>query len=120
VAALASPRVALSAEAVPYRPHRGIHVRLDEVADPHGPWFEGEHLAALAALPGVAGAWTFRRGPVAGGAGEHRITVAWLDAEPLDATAAIATLPEPRAGSVRRCFDGPLASIEPYRWDWFD
>ncbi|MDQ3146781.1 MAG: hypothetical protein M3R01_07570 [Actinomycetota bacterium] len=116
----ASPRLRLSDAAVPYRPHLGIHVRLDEVVDPHDGWFTTEHLPALVALEGVAGAWAFRRGPVAGGGAGQCVTVAWLDAPPLDVVAAIASLPDPPAGLVRPLLDGPFASIEPHRWAWFD
>lgn len=122
----ASSRVRVSDAAVPYRPNRGIHVRLDEVdssgVDEHDRWLGSEHLPALVALDCVAGAWTFRRLTVAGKPenGEQWITVSWLDDAPIGASSAIASLPGPPAGLVRPLLDGPFSSIEPYRWNWFD
>ncbi|HET9728718.1 MAG TPA: hypothetical protein VFR41_04815, partial [Acidimicrobiia bacterium] len=46
----AAPRVLISAAAVPYRPHRGVHVTVAP---------EPLDVNALVGLPGVAGAWTF-------------------------------------------------------------
>ena len=66
VETVASTRVRISAAAVPYRPNRGVHVRIEEVVDrgrldDHLAWVALEHIPAL--LPGVAGVWTFTRRP---------------------------------------------------------
>ncbi len=125
----AAPRVHVSGSAVPYRPNLGIHLRLDEVVDLdridlYDQWLARDHLPALVASEGVTGAWTFRRPPAPGrsasGAAGQRITVAWLDAPPLEVTAAIASLPQPPPSLVRPVLEGPFESIEPHRWDWFD
>ncbi len=124
----ASVRTRVSDAAVPYRPNLGVHLRLDEVIAPEevgsfDGWLSRDHLPALVALDGVAGAWWFRRSlreEPASGRVEQRITVAWLDAPPLDVAPVIAALPCPPPGLVRPLLDGPFASIEPYQWNWFD
>jgi hypothetical protein len=93
-------RVLISPEAVPYRPNKGIHVVVQTVDRP------GPPLGEWCATPGVAGAWTFADDT-------HRISVAWLDDEPL----AVTLPPTHDAGIV---FAGPLEAITPWQWDWFD
>jgi hypothetical protein len=72
---------------------------------------------ALVEQPGVAGVWTFATNPDLTSrrwsAGARRITVAWLDEEPL----AVAPPPMHDAGVV---FAGPLETITPWQWTWFD
>jgi len=95
VDAAVAPRVLISAEAVPYRPNRGVHVT---VGAPRA-------LDALCAIDGVAGAWSF--------ADDARtITVAWCDDEPL------AVAPRVPVGDAE--FAGPFESIVPWEWGWFD
>ena len=113
-AADVAPRVLISAEAVPYRPNRGVYVEVEEVAgdeavDPT------DHLGALCAVPGVAGAWSFADD-------ERRVTVTWLDAPPLDLCEPLATIVARRraASPGRTVFAGPLETITPWQWDWFD
>jgi hypothetical protein len=95
----AAPRVLISAVAVPYRPHRGVYVEVDPIEEPE---FEAP---ALCQRDGVAGAWTFAND-------EHRVTVAWLDEDPL-----AVSWPTPARGAL---FAGPFETITPFRWDWFD
>jgi hypothetical protein len=99
-AAAAAERVLISAEAVPYRPHHGIHVvvRDGEPAD---------DVEELCAKPGVAGAWSFSDDT-------RSVTVAWLDDDPL---AVAPHLPSSEPGVV---FAGPFETITPWQWDWFD
>lgn len=132
-AAAAAPRVEVSAEAVPHRPALGVHVRVEPVeggsaegsvrSDP------GAALAGLATVPGVAGAWSFvaaegdlvwsdrsARTPAAA----LRLTVAWLDDDPVGVAARLAGL---RAGDDGQgtLLDGPWARIDPWGpFDWFD
>jgi hypothetical protein len=120
VARAAADRVLISAAAVPFRPNRGVHVRVDQHGDEA--WLAGDHLRALVEVPGVAGAWVFRRRP--GRRGDQprveppsHVTVAWLDGPPLVAADGIAGLP---AGADEPVLDGPFERVEPYRWDWFD
>jgi hypothetical protein len=102
VATAAAPRVLISAEAVPYRPHRGIYVVVqDAESDPFS-------LDTFVAVPGVAGAWAF--------ADEHRrITVLWCDDAALDVAARLPEFAAPGAE-----FAGPFETITPWKWDWFD
>jgi hypothetical protein len=93
-----APRVSISRAAVPYRPHHGVYVQVDEGRHPAG-------LGGLCELDGVAGAWSFAND-------EHTITVAWLDAAPLEVN-----WPAPGAPAL---FAGPFETITPGEWDWFD
>ena len=111
-----APRVLVSAEAVPYRPNRGVYVEVEELAEgaDDGP-ARAAHLGALCALAGVAGAWTF--------ADEQRqVTVTWVDSPPLEMCERIEPIVEVRrSGSTSRTvFAGPLETITPWQWDWFD
>jgi hypothetical protein len=115
----AAPRALVSAAAVPYRAHRGIYVIVETMTETE-PVTAAE--SALLEVPGVAGAWTFttptevapsRRWT----AGTRRITVCWLDDDPLAVAARLAPRYE-RAGNV--AFAGPFETITPWVWDWFD
>lgn len=109
VGRVSAPRVLVSADAVPFRPHRGVYVVV-------GP---GVDLDAAAAVSGVAGAWGFRPATVPGDlpwrTGDDGITVCWLDEDPLAVAPSLAPLVSPGAR-----FAGPLRSIVPWQWDWFD
>jgi hypothetical protein len=111
----AAERVLVRPESVPFRPHAGIYVIVDaDVED------EPVALDSLVALPGVAGAWSF--GPGAGTESAwkpvaKRITVAWLDGDPLSTAPAITPLLGDRS-SIE--FAGPLLTITPNDWNWFD
>jgi hypothetical protein len=99
----AAPRVLVRAEVVPFRPARGVYVVVDSV--------DGGDAAArpdLTAVDGVAGAWTF-----AGDA--DRITVAWLDDDPVAVAERVGGVLDPDA--VRHA--GPYEAITPHQWDWF-
>ena len=86
------------AEVVPWRPSTGAYmvVQRDDV--------QPVDIDALVAADGVAGAWSFRvdaamenptwRRP------PHRITVLWLDGDPLDAAAALAAPLAARRGGI--------------------
>ena len=133
--ALAAPRVFVSAEAVPFRAHRGLYVVVEEPraeADAghaeYEAWLADEHEPALVAVPGVAGVWTFsspaemtsRRWTQ----GNRRITVCWLDDEPLAVAARIAPIEAVRRSRFDAVshvvFAGPFETITPWEWDWFD
>jgi hypothetical protein len=96
----AAARVLVSPEAVPYRPHYGVHVQVQTVSNP------APALDARCEIPGVAGAWSFTDAA-------RRITVTWLDEEPL---AVVDRVPAPSECE----FAGPLETITPWQWDWFD
>ncbi|WP_156687421.1 hypothetical protein [Mycobacterium sp. Marseille-P9652] len=119
----ASPRALVSAEAVPFRPHRGVLLLVERPTggrpDAWLQWLHAEHYPALLAVPGTAGAWTFgsstgwsRLPP--GWSTEHQyVTVVYLDEDPLATTDALGPLVEERwrSGAVRPVFAGPLRSM---------
>ncbi|MGB9304822.1 MAG: hypothetical protein WCB92_14420 [Mycobacterium sp.] len=125
-----SPQALISAEVVPFRPHRGVLLIVEEA--PKGlrgrpsqwlQWLHAEHYPALLATPGTAGAWTFgstnewNRANRGWRTDPQYITVVYLDDDPLATTAALAGLVEARwrSGAVRPVFAGPLRSM--IRWD---
>lgn len=61
-----APRVLVSPEALPFRPHRGVVIQVLALAEPHSPAverlyhrYDTELLPAAVATPGVAGAYVF-------------------------------------------------------------
>jgi hypothetical protein len=116
--AWAAKRVLVSPEAVPYRPNRGIYVVVERIGDgretgSYTRWLE---------TPGVAGIWTFATSPPRAGRqwsiDDVRITVAWLDADPLECTAELAPLVD--TTHARVLFAGPFETITPWQWNWFE
>lgn len=113
----------VSAEVVPFRPHRGVLLIIEEpVADLPLAWLEWlrtEHYLALMSASGVAGAWMF--GPTDAWNPAPRgwrtyaqyITVVYLDEDPLATTAALAFAIEERwrTAAVRPVFAGPLRTM---------
>jgi hypothetical protein len=119
----AAPRVVVSAEAVPYRPNRGAYVVVRAAGDPG----EDERLAgAFVAQDGVAGAWTFatdaRFAHHPWRPGHKTITVCYLDGEPLTLAPALGGVvrAEVEEGHRDVLWAGPVATITPWCWDWFD
>lgn len=119
-----SPRALVSPEVVPFRPHRGVVLIVEEPTDGRRPdewlqWLYAEHHPRLLAVPGTAGAWTF--GSSAGWSHLPRgwrtdrqyITVVYLDDDPLTTADALAPVVEERwrSGAVRPQFAGPLRSM---------
>ena len=112
----------ISAEVVPFRPHRGILLIVEE---PKGgrsndwlQWLHAEHYPALLAAPGTAGAWTFGSTTAwqipRGWRTDHQyVTVVYLDDDPLTVTDALAPLIEERwrSAAVRPVFAGPLRTM---------
>lgn len=126
----ASPRALVSAEVVPFRPHRGVLLIMEEpVGAETGDWLQwlhAEHYPELLALPGVAGAWMYGSSRVwklhATCRGEPQyITVVYLDEDPLTTTQTMRATVERRwaSGAVRPLFAGPLRTM--MQWDaWPD
>jgi hypothetical protein len=117
----AAPHALISAEVVPFRPHRGIVLIVEEpAADRPNEWLQwlhAEHYPALLATPGTAGAWTFGSSSAWKGRGfrtdAQYITVVYLDDDPLATTAALAPLIEERwrSSAVRPVFTGPMRTM---------
>jgi hypothetical protein len=139
--ALAAPRTLVAPDVIPYRPNRGVYVVVDERApgadqpslDEYLRRRHTEHFPRLLDTPGVAGLWSFatRRWafaksedppPSVEAQDSTRITVAFLDEDPLEVAAAVGPLVEEHwAGApVRPRFAGPLSTITPWEWNWFD
>ncbi|WP_433045909.1 hypothetical protein [Dactylosporangium sp. CS-033363] len=140
----AGPRVLVSPAALPFRPNRGVYVRVTRLADPHGAaaherfaWLDREGVPRLLEAPGVAGVWTFASqsttldagwGAAAGSTtfdqrpglepGRFRILLAYLDADPLEFRSELPAGPHPEAEEP--LLDGVLRAIAPWDWDWFD
>lgn len=120
-----APRALVSAEVVPFRPHRGIVLIVEEPVDGRRPdewlqWLHAEHHPALLGVPGTAGVWTFgssagwsRHLPQGWRTDHQYITVVYLDDDPLTTTRALAPVIEERwrSEAVRPIFAGPLRSM---------
>ncbi|MEW2352146.1 hypothetical protein [Spirillospora sp. NPDC029432] len=117
----ANPRVRVSADVVPFRPNRGIRLRVLHLAEPRSAqahefyaWQDQVHIPELLASDGVAGVWTFSSEQAGGyGPGELRVLVAFLDGEPLAET-------ERETGPGEVLLSSEFRSITPWEWDWFD
>ncbi|OBF21425.1 hypothetical protein A5725_01465 [Mycobacterium kubicae] len=119
----AAPRALISAEVVPFRPHRGVLLIVEEPSDGRPDqwleWLRAEHYPALLATSGTAGAWMFgtstawQPAPRGWRTDLHYITVVYLDDDPLGTTKALAPLLERRwrSQAVRPLFCGPLRSM---------
>lgn len=125
---LAAPRVLVSPDAVPYRPNLGVYVVVRDGV-------EGAALAddpgallapALVGIEGVAGVWTFATSEsfdrLAWHPGAKTITVCYLDGDPLETASKLGRSVRDSIGPQGRpaLFAGPLETITPWRWDWFD
>lgn len=125
-AAVAAPRVSVSAAVVPFRPNRGAYVVVRDLGAVHGNASDPRRQAdRLAEVAGVAGVWAFGPGPEAVGATPARrlsVLLCFLDDDPLsvapDAARAVAA-PAGEAGG-RLVMASPLVTVEPWHWDWFD
>jgi hypothetical protein len=108
----ASTRVLISAEAVPYRPNRGVYVVVEDLVEAER--FDVD-LVDLVSVPGVAGVWAF-------GSANQQITVCYLDDEPLTVGDWLGPSLAKRweHPSLHPVFAGPFETIVPWQWDWFD
>ncbi|HVT20257.1 MAG TPA: hypothetical protein VHE57_02560 [Mycobacteriales bacterium] len=117
----AAPAARVSAAVVPYRPHRGVLLIVERPGDhPSGwhDWLAGDPDSDLVDSPGVAGVWSFRSTdewrvrPTCEGP-PQRVTVVFLDADPVATTARLAASVERRwkSGAVIPTFAGPLRTM---------
>ncbi|HVW81794.1 MAG TPA: hypothetical protein VHB69_12730 [Mycobacteriales bacterium] len=119
--AYASPRALVSAEVVPFRPNRGIVMLIEQVSDDLARWRTWEasqHLPLLLEADGVAGCWTFETSDewtvLPSCEGEpQRVTVLYLDADPLQTSASLQPLIEQRwaSGDLTPIYAAPLRSM---------
>jgi hypothetical protein len=139
-----NPRVLVSAEALPFRPCRGVYVTVSRLGGDLpavqrlGRWYDRTRIPDLLGCAGVAGGWSFvsedafpARGPggVAPASPGVRIQVLFLDGDPLEFARDLAErLPvweqsgrgSEDAGAETPLFDAVLRTIVPWEWDWFD
>ena len=118
----AAPQALISAEVVPFRPHRGVVILIEEPVgdDVAGwqQWLHTDHYPAILGTLGVAGAWmygstkTWKLRPATRG-GPQYTTVIYLDDDPIAATKRLVPLVEERwrSGAVRPLFAGPLRTM---------
>jgi hypothetical protein len=121
-----APRVLVSAEVVPFRPHRGVALIVEEPAHtdvaPWLQWLHREHYPTLLDVPGVAGVWmygstnTWKLHPHCQGEPQYT-TVVYLDEDPLATAKAVTPVVERRwaSGAVQPLFAGPLRTM--MQWD---
>jgi hypothetical protein len=80
-------------------------------------------VADLLDAPGVAGVWSFvshdeRR--LAWRPGRRRVTVCFLDESPLAVSPALGSVVETWRPGRLVVHAGPLETVVPWHWDWFD
>jgi hypothetical protein len=126
-----APRVLISAEAVPYRPHRGVHVlveRVERADDEYAQFCHTHHAPALCALDGVVGVWQLATTPVyrdlGWSPGNRRVTVCWLDGDVAETSGAVLRLDRVRReradGVTVTELAGGFETVDPFgAWDWF-
>jgi len=121
-----SPQALISAEVVPWRPHRGVVVIVEEPTGDHPAdwlqWLHLDHMPAVLSVPGTAGAWLYgstafwNLHPRAQGAPQY-VSVVYIDGDPLAVARELTPLIEQRwaSGAVRPLFAGPLRTM--IHWD---
>jgi hypothetical protein len=140
-----NPRVLVSADALPFRPNRGIFATVSRISEPRSEaaeelfgWYDAVRLPALLSCRGAAGAWTFASEDTFSSAHDLGATAAppslrvhliFLDDDPLDFVTDVRAHDADwqRSGEHRdtarvetQLFAGPLRAIAPWQWDWFD
>jgi hypothetical protein len=128
--AQAAPRALVSAEVVPFRPHRGVQLIVEELEDdaPQDAFIQRMHvdiLPELVTVEGVAGAWSYGTTPSIRRPmftdGRYRMTVCYLDDEPSVVGERLAPLLEQAWGEApsRLVLAAPYESMMVWDWDRF-
>jgi hypothetical protein len=119
--AATSPHLPISPGVIPWRPARGVFVLVEHDLDDQEP----PALDPLVGVEGVAGGWTFVPGdPLTRSwwvMWPYRISVLWLDGDPLETTARLepALRARWRDEGATPVLAGPLRTITPGEWTWF-
>jgi hypothetical protein len=125
----AAPRVRVSPESLPWRPKRGVWITVDDVIDrapldAHIERIQTEITPAALAVPGVAGVWQFassrRMFGTRWSTGDRRISIWYLDDDPIETGRALAPIIDVATPALHRLFSGPLETVRVNEWDWFD
>jgi hypothetical protein len=128
--AQAAPRTLVSSDVVPYRPHQGIYLIVEEptgvaTQDDYLQQLHTDVLPSLIAVPGVAGALTF--GTTAAilrpsfSPGRYRITTCYLDDDPATVGQRLAPVLSRiwEDAPVRPLLAAPFESMMIWDWDRF-
>ena len=113
----AAPSAKVSAEVLPFRPHRGV---LLVIEDPAKTTSRPENIDPVLAVDGVAGIWSFVATndwtvlPSCQGE-PQRVTLIYLDRDPLETTATLRPLLEQQWDGVAPAFAAPFRTM--VRWD---
>ena len=127
---LAARRVLISPEVVPFRPHQGIYLIVEEPTDrpsqdAHAQRTHVELLPELVSVPGVAGAWVFGTTPSIRwpmfSEGDYRMTVCYLDDDPASVGERLAPVLDRwwSTAPVRPVLGAPFESMVIWDWDRF-
>ncbi|HEY2300852.1 MAG TPA: hypothetical protein VGH66_03115 [Acidimicrobiales bacterium] len=131
-------RVLVSADALPFRPTRGIYVTVTRVDEPRSPeaetlfrWYDRSLIPAMLECRGAAGAWTFASESTFAAPldlsgnpspSSTRIVIVYLDDDPLVFAEDLALCQGDAQSEAAETLlaAGPLRTITPWQWDWFD
>ncbi len=127
---IAARRVLVSPEVVPFRPHQGIYLVVEEptdvpAQDAHVQRMHVELLPELASVPGVAGAWIFGTTPSIRRSmftdGDYRMTVCYLDDDPATVGERLAPVLDRwwSTAPIRPLLAAPFESTIIWDWDRF-
>jgi hypothetical protein len=128
--AQAAPRALISPEVVPFRPHRGVYLVVEEPTDPseQDAYTRRRHtelLPELLSVPGVAGVWSYATTPAIHRKmftdGDYRMTVCYLDDDPATVAERLGPVLERawRSAPVRPVLAAPFESMLSWDWDRF-
>lgn len=125
-------------EAIPLRPHRGVHLTISRLLDPgsaaavmHMADYDRARLPNLLRLPGVAGAATYSFHSPAQGFGSAGIDdtdrgllirLLHLDGDPVETTERVLSVDPGWTSDTEQeqvLWSAPLRSITPHAWNWF-
>jgi hypothetical protein len=126
----AAPRALISPEVVPFRPHRGVYLIVEEPADrsAQDAYIQRMHVEALpdlVSVPGVAGAWTYTTTPTIRRSmfteGDYRMTVCYLDDDPASVGKRLVPVLNRAwaAAPIRPLLAAPFESMMLWDWDRF-
>ncbi len=130
--AYVKPRVLVAPEVVPFRPARGLYVIVsrfvthDAAAEAAFRWYDETRIPDLLECRGAAGAWLLATEALFHWQRDLtkpalRLVLVWLDGDPLEFAADVRELKVQDNSAVEEIlFAGPLRTIVPWQWDWFD
>jgi hypothetical protein len=112
----AANRVRVSAAAVAHRPNRGVYV----VATKGEQSLSETPVDELIEVPGVAGIWQFSESEAPGKLFADTVTICYLDEDPISVAGTITDILRPGSEHHAIAFAGPMETVVPWSWDWFD